>query len=421
MARRQITLKNCMFIVKDSNTILEDTDILIEDGRIIDVQRGLGGGEEIDCKKYIVIPGLVNSHVHAYSWFLKGISDSIKLESFFRKINEFSKETLQRVIYLSSKIAILEMLSNGITAIMDTGIFPKEVLKAIKETDIRARIGPKVIKEEDIEYIESEIIDIKNNSDQNKISPIIGIESISQLSEQSIIEVFNISEKYHVDIHLSVSKTRKETFMIKKNTGLFPIEYLNKIDILNKKPIMVHLGWITSWELNMIKNNGLSIIYCPTYVMKQATGGFFPILEAIKAGLNIALGSDSVFGNDSFDIFHEMRMCVYLQRNNYWSTSFNGKDVFRMATINGYNILHERGGIIDHGYLADVVLLNGSAPNLRPLNKYNLLNNIVYSVSSKNVFATVIGGKIIYSDELIEKFSKTDLSVIEDFLKNILV
>ena len=141
MAGKQMTLKKCKFVIKNNNTILKNVDILIEDGRIIDVGKGLGGGEEIKCNKNIVMPGLVNAHVHTESWYLKGFSDT---KNFFEKIYTLDSDLLHKIIYVSSKIAVYEMISSGITAIVDSNIFLKDVLMAVEESGIRARIGPRI-------------------------------------------------------------------------------------------------------------------------------------------------------------------------------------------------------------------------------------------------------------------------------------
>ena len=414
MAGKQMTLKKCKFVIKNNNTILKNVDILIEDGRIIDVGKGLGGGEEIKCNKNIVMPGLVNAHVHTESWYLKGFSDT---KNFFEKIYTLDSDLLHKIIYVSSKIAVYEMISSGITAIVDSNIFLKDVLMAVEESGIRARIGPRIENEKDMKLIE----DVKKWRYENPlISPIINVDSIHLLSSNSLREIANISDKYDIDVHFCVAKTRKETYWIKKNKSLFPVEYLNKLGILDKKAVMVHLGWVTSWELNMLRDKNINIVYCPTSVMKLATGGFFPLKEALKAGLNIGLGTDSVYGNDSFDMFQEMRTCVYLQRNNYWTMDFSKEDVFKMATVNGYNIIHQKGGVIDIGYVADLVLLDADDPNLRPLTKHNILSSIVYTASSSNVSLTIVDGKIVYRRGLSYEKIEEDIASIENVLRNFL-
>ncbi len=414
MARKQMTLKKCRFVIKNNNTVLRNVDILIEDGRIVDVGKGLGGGEEIKCDRNIVIPGLVNAHVHTESWYLRGISDTKK---FFEKIHTLDPELFHRIIYVSSKIAVYEMVSSGITAIVDSNIFLKDALRAVKESGIRARIGPRIEDEKNMKFIE----DVKKWRYENPlISPFINVDSIHLFSDDSLREIANISDKYGIDIHFCIAKTRKETYQVKKNKGYFPVEYLNKLGILDNNATMVHLGWVTSWELNMLRDKNINIVYCPTSVMKLATGGFFPLKEALKANLNIGLGTDSVYGNDSFDMFQEMRMCVYLQRNNYWTIDFSEEDVFRMATVNSYNIIHEKGGDIDTGYVADLVLLDADDPNLRPLTKHNILSNIVYTASSSNVSLTIVDGKIVYRRGLSYEKIEEDIASIEDVLRNFL-
>jgi len=70
-----------------------------------------------------------------------------------------------------------------------------------------------------------------------------------------------------------------------------------------------------------------------------------------------------------------------------------------MATVNGYNIIHENEGEIVIGYVADLVLLDANDPNLRPLTKHNIPSNIVYTASSSNCPFNHYWWKIVYRED----------------------
>jgi cytosine/adenosine deaminase-related metal-dependent hydrolase len=118
--------------------------------------------------------------------------------------------------------------------------------------------------------------------------------------------------------------------------------------------------------------------------------------ELMDMGVIIGIGTDGPASNNSLDMFREMKMAVLLQRHSYWDVGIKAHHVFRAATINGYTILGLRGGCLDRGCVADVVLLDSKNPQLQPLRADNLLSNIVYSVDGSSVDLVLVNGRLIY-------------------------
>ena len=416
MAGREITLKNCRYVVRDHKVIEENIDILIEGRYIVDIGRGLGGGDEIDCREAIVLPGIVNAHTHAAMWIFRGLFDRGELHEWLKNVNKAEEKLTPRIVYLASKIAMLEMLSNGITAFVDMYYFPEETLKAVKETGIRAALGP-VLTDEVVEEGESEKLVksfIEKTKGFSRIKTVVNVRSLYSVSPETIREASKLTQKYDLDIHMHVSETRREIYLCKKRTGLFPVEYLNSLGVLNKRFILAHLGWVTSWELSLIKDKNASIVHCPASDMKLATAGFFPLRESLDFGINVGLGTDGAASNNSLDMFREMKVAVLLQRNNYWRTDIGERDVFRMAIENGYRILNIKGGVIEKNNVADLVLLDVKDLNLNPLSRRNVLSNIVYSANGNNVIATFVGGEIVYHREQKEAIYHSITDTLEE-------
>ncbi len=237
--------------------------------------------------------------------------------------------------------------------------------------------------------------------------PIINVHSLYATDIEDIRELRNIlSERDHVHIH--VSETREEVFQIKKKYGLFPVELLQREGLM-KFLHGVHLGWVTSWELGYLRE-AISATHCPTSNMKLATGGVFPMREALDLGVNVTIGTDGAASNNSLNLFQEMKAAVMLQRHNYWSTSIRAVDVFNASTVSGYKMLGLKGGKIMPGYLADLVLIDKY--QVYPLKEERILSHLVYN-PPREVEKVIVGGNLIYEKgdfterlrELVEKLS----------------
>jgi cytosine/adenosine deaminase-related metal-dependent hydrolase len=196
---------------------------------------------------------------------------------------------------------------------------------------------------------------------------------------------------------MHVSETRDEVYEVKRRTGKFPVEYLGELGLVNNRLHLVHLGWITSWELGMIRENDVKVTHSPTSNMKLATAGFFPMRELMEASVTVTLGTDGPASNNSLDMFREMKVGVLLQRHGYWDTRIRAIHLLKAATVNGYRLMGIRGGSIQPGHVADIVLINTRKPHLQPLRRDNVISALVYSASGNDVDMVMINGKIAYT------------------------
>lgn len=403
------TLRNCRYIVNPTGEIRKNENIVIQTGRIKSIGRELEG-DEIDCSDYIAIPGLVNSHTHSPMTVLRGYYDDAELEDWLNKIWEFEKTKFTKeLMKIGSELAILEMLGNGTTSFVDMYFNPDQVAELAEKYKIRAFAGYTFL---DSLFDPYEIDKKQRRLKKNEyFVPIINVHSIYAVSENTLKIAKQLAEELQTWIHIHVSETRKELYTIKKRNGLFPVEYLAKLGLVNQKLQMVHLGWVASWEIETIERNGSTVTYCPTSNMKLATGGSFPFKEMLKNGINITLGTDGAASNNSLDMFQEMKIGVLLQRQMYWNVETKAIDLFRSSTINGYRLLGIKGGLIKEGYVGDLVLIDSHF--VYPLSQDKLFSHLVYYADGRYVSKVIING-IIHDKGNIQRILTEKVKLLEN-------
>ena len=149
---------------------------------------------------------------------------------------------------------------------------------------------------------------------------------------------------------------------------------------------------------------GMSVALCPVSNMKLATGGVAPVPEFVANGVNVSIGTDSNTSNNSLDMFSEMKVCGLLQKSSRWDPTVTpAQQLLDFATINGAKAIgmQDKIGSLEVGKYADVVILDGKAPNLRPLLPENMIANIAYSASSLNVKTVLCQGDVVVDDRRI--------------------
>jgi 5-methylthioadenosine/S-adenosylhomocysteine deaminase len=90
-----------------------------------------------------------------------------------------------------------------------------------------------------------------------------------------------------------------------------------------------------------------------------------------------------------------------LQKSSRWDpTVTTAQELLDFATIGGAKAIGKSDvlGSIEAGKYADLVILDGKAPNLRPLLLENIIANIVYSSSAANVKTVLCQGDIVLQD-----------------------
>jgi 5-methylthioadenosine/S-adenosylhomocysteine deaminase len=118
----------------------------------------------------------------------------------------------------------------------------------------------------------------------------------------------------------------------------------------------------------------------------------------LRAGVNVALGTDSVASNNQYDLFAEMRMAAILQKGIKKDPSLMPvNEVLKMGTVNGARAMgFDDVGLLKPGMKADLIILDPDAENLS--SAIDPLANIVYSAQGLNVRLTMVDGRVIYRD-----------------------
>ncbi|GAB6946410.1 amidohydrolase [Vulcanisaeta sp. JCM 16161] len=395
-------LRNCDFVITWINNelrILRNVDIAIDNGLIVNVGNiARGTYEEIDCSGHAVIPGLVNAHTHTPMSLLRGFYDDAELITWLNKMWSVERELTRDVISLGSELSIIEMVMSGTTAFIDMYHYPDVTASVALRYGLRAALGPTFIDTlRSPALVENELRNfLSMYGDSSLIRPIINVHSIYAVSRDTLLRIKDLSNELNLPIQIHASETRDEVYESKRRFGMFPVEYLNSLGLILSKTQLVHLGWVTNWELSIIAKANARVTHAPTSNMKLATAGHFPMRELIDMGVTVTLGTDGPASNNSLDMFREMKMAVLLQRHSYWDVGIKAIHAFKAATINGYKLLGLNGGCINNGCVADLVLLDLSSPRLQPARDDNILSNIVYSADGSDVDMVIVDGKVIY-------------------------
>ncbi len=394
-------------------------DVFIEENKIKKIENNLNlrATEKIDGKKEkAVIPGLINCHTHAAMSLFRGYGDDLPLKEWLeKKIWPAEAKLTEEDVYWGTKLSCLEMIKSGTTCFNDMYWYSGVVIEATKEMNLRAVVGPLIIdfdkKRGSLENFEKIFRNFKSEkSDFIKLT--VSPHSIYAVSKENLIWSQNFSKKNNLVLHIHLSETEHEVKDCLKKYKMRPVEYLEKIGLLDKNCILAHSVWLNEKEIKILAKRKCSVVYNPCSNMKLASG-IFPYKTLKKAGINITLGTDGPVSNNSLDMFSEMKFASLLQKIREMDpTVAPAKEIFEIATKNGAKALKINAGEIKEGKLADLILIDlnelsltpghNLAPHRNKVSGAGFVSDLVYSANGNCVSDVICNGKILMRERKIE-------------------
>lgn len=377
--------------------------LYVGDGKDVDsVYQDLSLGSiawdrEIDCNGNLLMPGFKDAHTHSGMTFLRSYADDLPLQNWLNEqIFPMEAKLDGEMIYHLTKLAILEYLTSGITAIFDMYLTPETIAEACVEMGMRCvqvsgqnNFGPATAVTEDRF--------LKLNKQNPLLSFFIGFHAEYTCSKELLEEVAALSHKYQAPVYAHVSETQAEVDGCKERYGMSPVKLLDSIGMFDYGGGGYHCVYLDEEDMDIFKKRGLSVVTNPGSNAKLASG-IAPISDFLKKGINVAIGTDGPASNNCLDMFREMFLVTGLAKlREKDASAVDAWEVLKMATVNGSKAMNlPDTDVLAKGKLADIIMIDLHQPNMQPVN--NIPKNLVYSGSKQNVKMTMIQGKILYED-----------------------
>ena len=412
--------------------VLKEQQLLIHQGVIAEVGKhirtdGFRIEERIDCAGKILMPGLINTHSHLTEILQRSFRDNVRMEIWrgYRARTEEMADLTAEEIEAAAELACAEMLKNGVTAVVDhfstrPGLSVpkmKAILAAFEKTGIRGVLTPSLSDQDFFQmlYFRSrtprnrsqkplrglwqepvlEILDfVKRSSGISGL--MLGPSSPFNCSDPLLRQVVGIAERYDLGIHTHFLETRLQQWGAGK---LYPqglAARLERLAFFSPRLSAAHCIWLNEKEMELMASSGASAVHNPASNLKLGSG-IAPVVELRSRGVNVALGTDGGDTSDSYSVFEQMRLAVFLSRLTVadpenWLTAL---DALRMGTMNGAQAIplwRGKIGQVKKGYRADLIVLNPQL-RLRPLN--DVIQQLVFCEGGQSVDTVLVDGRIV--------------------------
>jgi len=390
--------------IQHNNTIC---DVLISGNKFLKIGKINSSTIKIDRiihgNNMAILPAFYNLHCHAAMCLLRGFCEDLPLFAWLDNIWKKEATLTGEDIYNGTRLAILEMIKSGTVFFADMYWFEKDILRACEQMNIRCNIGVTFMDSLPKETINNKLslLDDYAHYDNELISFAPAPHAIYTCSGELYEKCFNNATKNNLFLQTHLCETQNEIINCKKeHNNLTPVEYLDKLGVLNNKTIAAHLVHITEKDAQILADRQVVAVHNPCSNMKLSSGAFNTPL-AKKSKINVCLGTDGCSSNNNLSIIEEMKIATLLAKLAWNSAdSLTANEVFDMATINGAKSYGLKAGKIEEGYLADCILVDLNNERLTP--SWNLIYDMVYSADSSCIDTVICNGKILMEQHKVD-------------------
>ncbi|HKL74755.1 MAG TPA: putative aminohydrolase SsnA [Halanaerobiales bacterium] len=419
-----LLLTNGKILTFNKNSeIIENGAILIKDNKIAEVgntenlKEKYPATEEFDVNGKIVMPGLVNTHMHFYSTFARGMDLKTDqppqnfvdiLEKLWWRLD---KNLNEEDIYYSTIYALLSSIKAGTTTIFDhhasygyiNGSLDL-IAEAVKKAGIRANLSYEIsdrhgeIKAEKA-LNENERFLKKLDSEDNLLSGTIGLHASFTLSDDTLTETAALSENLDVPIHIHCAEGYADVKDSKDRGFKGVVDRLNNYNLWRENSLAIHGVHLQKGEAEILRENGVNLIHNPESNMSNAVGTA-QVNDASQKAVRVGLGTDGY----TTDMFESLSVANLLQTHERGNPSVGGELVKKMAIQNNQNIASDyfKGnlGAIKKGNLADIIVLDYNSPT--PINKQNIFGHMLMGFKGGIVDSTIVNGNILMKNQEVQ-------------------
>ena len=401
----------------DADPYIENGCVAVRDHLIIEVgttsamQQKYGKVQFIDARNRVIMPGLINTHMHLYSTFARGMALKDDSPGNFIEILERLWWRLDKVltlddVYYSAMVPLIESIKCGTTTIFDHHASPGAVegslfriaqaacdigVRSCLSYEVSDRDGEKVTQqgiEENRKFIA-----YCNQSKDSMLKGMFGLHASFTLSDQTLAKCREAAEG--LGFHVHTAEALADVTHCQNHYGKRVVQRLNDFGILGRKTIASHCVHVNEQEINLLKESKTNVVHNPESNMGNAVG-CSPVLSMLQQGVTVGLGTDGY----TCDMFESLKVANILHKHQQQNPSVGWGEAPAMlfeqnAVIAGAHFERPLGKLMPGAY-ADIIIVDYNPPT--PLCANNINSHVLFGMSGRGVDTTMINGKILMAE-----------------------
>ena len=373
-------------ILKGENLVPSKENIVVDEGKIIEIGKEAWEGKIIDVEDAVICPSFINGHIHIGDSIIKDEGYSLSLSEMVKPPNGVKHVVLSNAsddeLVKSMKSSMWEMVESGTTHFIDYREGGIKGVKLLKEAAKDIPIKPIILGRDDSFYGDDpDLAKVKKAiSKLLKVADGIAPSGFGEITDEVARLIVRECEKQGKisSIHVAESESNQ-------------IESLNDNNITevgkgveSKFSQLVHMTNPKRNDLELVSASNQNVVVCPR-ANATLNVGVAPLNKMLKLGMEPLLGTDNVMLN-SPNMFRELEFSLKLM-SVYYKDYLNPVELLKMATTNvcGFDINNViKKSVIGEGNFAEFIVVNSFSknPHLNMINRCET-KNILYTINKK--------------------------------------
>ena len=366
----------------------------------------------VDVGGAIVLPGLIQTHVHLCQTLFRGLADDLVLMDWLqRRVWPLEAAHDARSLRASAQLAASELLRGGTTSVltMETVHDTDAVCEAIAGSGLRATVAKCLMDADDAvpgrlrqptQTALDEALALHarwHGAAGGRLRVALAPRFAVSCSRELLEAVAAISARDDTLVHTHASESRGEVDIVRARTGLDNVPYLAATGLLSPRLCAAHCVWVDEPAQALLAERDVKVLHCPGSNLKLGSG-LAPVAELRRRGVVVSLGADGAACNNRLDMFAEMRLAALLQSARLGPGALPARDVVWMATRAGARTLGQQDqiGSLEPGKRADLIVVGRRG--LHQLPPHDPYSTLVYATSAADVRMTVVDGDLLVDE-----------------------
>ena len=426
MNRRLLTAR---WVLPVSSAPLRDGGVLIDARGQIEAVGAAGdlrsdNVEQLDFGQAAILPGLINVHAHPELAAFRGLLDDLPFHIWIPTLMKCKRgANLDHDDFIASaEWTCAESLRAGITTMGATET-SGAALAALSHSGMRGRVyletfGPAPAQvTESVAELRARLQQFAGKTNQ-RVRLGVSPHAPYSVSDALYLATAALARAESLPLATHAAEAETEELLVSTGTGPFAaglrargietpprarstIELLHRLGVLATQPLLIHCVRLSDADLGLIADSGSSIAHCP--VANARLGhGIARIVEAREAGINVAIGTDSVASNNRIDVLEEARIAQIAQRGRLQATGALPADqLLRMVTLDAARALGmDRDiGSLESGKQADLCVIALDRVHTVPAPAPH--DAVFHAARGSDVRLTMVEGRIVYNGERV--------------------
>lgn len=373
-----------------------------------------------DCGDQIIIPGLVDLHVHAPQFTYRGLGMDMELLDWL-ETNTFPEEAKYFNLDYADRaydLFVEDVLKgpNTRACIFATVHVPATelLMDKLEAAGLNTYVGkvnmdrncPDYLGEKDAKASAADtrrwIEETKDKYDHTK--PMLTPRFIPSCTDELMQMLAEIQSESGIPVQSHLSENRKEIAWVQElcpNSRFYGDAY-DQFGLFggNGCPtLMAHCVHSSDEEIQMMKEHGVYVVHCPQS-NTNVSSGMAPMRRYLNEGLNIGLGSD-VAGGSETSIFRAMVDAIQVSKLRACCVDdslehLTIEEAFYLGTAGGGSFFGKVGSF-EEGYEFDAVILDDrNIPTTLALNTKQRLERLIYFSDDRNVVGKYVNGRKLF-------------------------